>query len=54
MSFSADDINSRETSDLTPEQLQVMYDWEKRFIEGKKYPVVGRLPPVGFVSIEGA
>ena len=41
MSFKDEDVNSRDLSDLTEEQLQVLDDWEKKFLETKKYPVVG-------------
>jgi len=43
MSFSPSDIESSYLSDLTPEQLKVLDDWEKKFIQSKKYPVVGKL-----------
>jgi membrane-associated progesterone receptor component len=45
MSFEPDDINSRVLSDLTPEQLKVLDDWDEKFENKKKYPVVGTLPP---------
>jgi membrane-associated progesterone receptor component len=43
MSFKPEDINSRDLSDLTEEQVKTLQDWEKRFVEAKKYPIVGRL-----------
>jgi predicted heme/steroid binding protein len=43
MSFEPADVASCDLSDLTPEQLKVLDDWETKFLHGKKYPVVGRL-----------
>jgi len=43
MSFSPSDVESSDLSDLSPDQLKVLDDWEKKFIQTKKYPVVGRL-----------
>ena len=43
MSFKPEDVSSRDLSDLTDEQKKVLADWEKRFIEVKKYPIVGQL-----------
>ena len=43
MSFEPADLASSDLSDLTPEQLKVLDDWEKKFLHAKKYPVVGRL-----------
>lgn len=43
MSFEPADLNSSDLSDLTPEQQKTLADWEKKFLEAKKYPVVGRL-----------
>ncbi len=42
MSFEAADVNSTDLSDLTPAERKVLQDWDKRFTDGKKYPVVGR------------
>jgi len=41
MSFAPEDVNSTEVSDLDGSQKQVLLDWEKRFLNVKKYPVVG-------------
>jgi membrane-associated progesterone receptor component len=43
MSFQADDLASHDLTDLTPEQLVVLADWEKKFIEKRRYPVVGKI-----------
>ena len=43
MSFKEEDLKSRDLSDLTPEQQKTLADWEKRFIDVKKYPVVGKI-----------
>ena len=43
MSFDPADLASSDLSDLTAEQLKVLDDWEKKFLESKKYPIVGRL-----------
>lgn len=43
MSFDPEALESRDLSDLTPQQLQTLQDWEKKFVEVKKYPVVGTL-----------
>jgi membrane-associated progesterone receptor component len=43
MSFDPADLESSDLSDLTPEQLKTLDDWVKKFVETKKYPVVGRL-----------
>lgn len=43
MSFSPSDVESSDLSDLSPDQLKVLDDWEKKFIQAKKYPVVGKL-----------
>jgi membrane-associated progesterone receptor component len=41
MSFLEEDLKSTDLSDLTGEQIKILNDWEKKFIEVKKYPVVG-------------
>jgi membrane-associated progesterone receptor component len=41
MSFDKSDLASRDLSDLTESQVKVLDDWEKKYIESKKYPVVG-------------
>lgn len=41
MSFDREDVESRDLSDLTEQQLKTLDDWEKKFSEVKKYPVVG-------------
>lgn len=43
MSFKDEDTGSRDLSDLTEEQRKVLYDWEKRFVAVKKYPIVALL-----------
>lgn len=43
MSFSPSDVESSDLSDLSPDQLKVLDDWEKKFLQAKKYPVVGKL-----------
>ena len=43
MSFKEEDLNSRDLSDLTPEQIKTLKDWETKFIIARKYPVVGNL-----------
>lgn len=43
MSFDQADIESSDLSDLTPEQLKTLQDWEKKFLEVRKYPIVGEL-----------
>lgn len=43
MSFEPADIDSSDLSDLTEQQLKTLDDWERKFIESKKYPVVGKL-----------
>mmetsp|Transcript_11278 Transcript_11278/g.11309 ORF Transcript_11278/g.11309 Transcript_11278/m.11309 type:complete len:323 (+) Transcript_11278:64-1032(+) len=43
MSFSDEDVSSHDLSDLDETQLKTLADWERRFIEVKLYPVVGRL-----------
>eukprot|EP00602_Paraphysomonas_sp_CaronLab_P005371 CAMPEP_0185020740 /NCGR_PEP_ID=MMETSP1103-20130426/3385_1 /TAXON_ID=36769 /ORGANISM="Paraphysomonas bandaiensis, Strain Caron Lab Isolate" /LENGTH=357 /DNA_ID=CAMNT_0027551827 /DNA_START=13 /DNA_END=1086 /DNA_ORIENTATION=- len=43
MSFNPEDIETRDLSDLTAEQLKVLDDWDDKFANKKKYPVVGRL-----------
>jgi membrane-associated progesterone receptor component len=41
MSFDAEDLSSRDLSDLTESQVKVLDDWERKYLERKKYPVVG-------------
>ena len=43
MSFEPEDIESSDLSDLTEGQQKTLNDWEKKFIDTKKYPIVGRL-----------
>jgi membrane-associated progesterone receptor component len=43
MSFAPEDLSSTDLSDLTPEQLKILDDWEEKFEQKKKYPVVGRM-----------
>lgn len=46
MSFEPADLESSDLSDLTPEQAKTLDDWEKKFLQAKKYPVVGALVDV--------
>lgn len=41
MSFDKSDLSSRNLSDLTDAQVKTLDDWEKKYLEAKKYPVVG-------------
>lgn len=41
MSFDEGDVTSRDLSDLTESQVKTLDDWEKKYLEAKKYPVVG-------------
>ena len=41
MSFDEGDVTSRDLSDLTETQVKTLDDWEQKYLEGKKYPVVG-------------
>ena len=43
MSFKEEDLNSRELTDITPEQQKTLAQWEEKFIKVRKYPVVGQL-----------
>jgi membrane-associated progesterone receptor component len=43
MSFEPADLASSDLSDLTAEQQKTLADWEKKFLEAKKYPIVGKL-----------
>jgi hypothetical protein len=43
MSFEPADLASSDLSDLTPEQQKTLADWEKKFLDAKKYPIVGKL-----------
>jgi hypothetical protein len=43
MSFKEDDLRSHATADLTPQQLAVLDDWETKFTQAKKYPIIGNL-----------
>lgn len=43
MSFKPEDVNSHDLSDLTTEQLKTLTDWEVKFQNSRKYPVVGTL-----------
>jgi membrane-associated progesterone receptor component len=45
MSFKPEDVNSRDLSDLTEEQLKVLSDWAAKFEFKRKYPIVGLLAP---------
>lgn len=43
MSFSPEDLASRDLSDLSESEKKVLGDWEKKFIVTRKYPVVGSI-----------
>lgn len=43
MSFKDEDVNGFDLSDLNEAETRTLMDWEKKFIEVKKYPVVGRI-----------
>lgn len=43
MSFQPEDLNSSDLSDLSTTQQKTLSDWEAKFIEQRKYPVVGTL-----------
>jgi len=43
MSFKPEDLNSHDLSDLTTEQQKTLNEWENKFVQTKKYPVVGTL-----------
>eukprot|EP01041_Mallomonas_annulata_P008711 gene8711-17998_t len=40
MSFKDEDVNNTDLSDLTETQLKTLNDWEKKFIEVRKYPIL--------------
>lgn len=43
MSFKEEDLNSRDLSDLTSSELNILREWEDKFRNKKKYPCVGVL-----------
>jgi membrane-associated progesterone receptor component len=43
MSFDAEHMNNRDTSDLTDKEKKILDDWITTFAKKKKYPVVGKL-----------
>ena len=43
MSFNKEDLVSSDLSDLSADERTTLNEWEKKFIEGKKYPIVGNL-----------
>ncbi len=43
MSFKDEDVNSADISDLNEAQMKTLMDWEKKFIEVRKYPIVGSI-----------
>ncbi len=43
MSFQPEDVESSDLSDLTDEQKKTLNDWEEKFRDKRKYPIVGRL-----------
>mmetsp|Transcript_15091 Transcript_15091/g.16363 ORF Transcript_15091/g.16363 Transcript_15091/m.16363 type:complete len:350 (+) Transcript_15091:105-1154(+) len=43
MSLDEADVNSSDLSDLTEEQKKTLNQWEEKFLNNKKYPVVGTL-----------
>lgn len=46
MSFNEEDVNSRDISDLTADQQKTLNEWYEKYKNIRKYPVVGKLPPV--------
>jgi len=43
MSLSDEDVENSDISDFTESDMETLADWEKKFREGRKYPVVGEL-----------
>ena len=43
MSFDKEDLASSDLSDLTEAQRKTLLDWETKFVNSKKYPIVGTL-----------
>jgi membrane-associated progesterone receptor component len=43
MSFKPEDLNNSDLSDLTEEQQKTLSEWEHKFINVRKYPIVGKL-----------
>ena len=43
MSFKDEDVNNSDISDLTAEEKKTLEEWEVKFTNVKKYPVVGKL-----------
>lgn len=43
MSFKPEDVNSRNIEDLSEAERKVLQDWEKKYIEVKKYPIIGEI-----------
>ena len=43
MSFKDEDLNNYNISELDETQLKTLNDWERRFIEERKYPIVGKI-----------
>lgn len=41
MSFKEEDLSSRKLDDLNDQETKTLLDWEKKFVEVKKYPIVG-------------
>jgi len=43
MSLSEEDVENSDISDFTDSELESLQQWEERFRNGKKYPVIGKL-----------
>lgn len=43
MSFDKADAESRDLSDVTEKQLKTLDEWQEKFKNGRKYPIVGKL-----------
>lgn len=46
MSFEPADLQSRDVSDLTEAQKSALQNWESKFVDVRRYPIVGRLSAV--------
>ena len=43
MSFKPEDVENTDISSLSEEHKSIMLDWEKRFVNASKYPIVGKI-----------